>query len=357
MAFQTRGTTTPGTPSGIAGPLDDLVDQIAEAVRERLIQQGVPLQSGLQSEQQSVRQSRQPSGQSGHAGQNAQNAQSARSSAPSASVGSHWQHLVQEGADRLGHAAGESPFQPHVLQEDSALAAKIDHTLLKPEATLDEIKHVCEEARKYHFATVCVNSVYVGTVAELLRGSSTKAIAVVGFPLGAASTASKAFEARESIRVGAQEIDMVLNIGALKSRDYALVLEDIRAVVEASKPYGVKVILETSSLNEDQKVIGCALSKAAGAAFVKTSTGFASGGATADDIALMRRIVGPEMGVKASGGIRTYEDAAKMIAAGASRIGASASVAIVTKKAGAQGSGGKKTDDSSGKKPYKSSLY
>jgi deoxyribose-phosphate aldolase len=303
-----------------------LVDQIAEAVRERLIQQGVPLQTGSESLPN-----------------------------PKTTQPAPWQHLVQEGADRLGHAAGESPFQSHVLKEDSALAAKIDHTLLKPDATLDEIKHVCEEARKYHFATVCVNSMYAGTAAELLRGSTTKAIAVVGFPLGAASTASKAFEAREAIRAGAQEIDMVINIGALKGRDYTLVLEDIRSVVEASKPYGVKVILETSSLNEDQKVIGCALSKAAGAAFVKTSTGFASGGATAEDIALMRRVVGPEMGVKASGGIRTYEDAAKMIAAGATRIGASASVAIVTQQATKTE---KKTDDSAGgKKPFKSSLY
>lgn len=328
MAFQTRGTTgvnsqlSPSGSSSGESSINSLVDQIAEAVRERLLNQGVPLPS--------------------------------TGSSPATKTGSPWQHLVQEGADRLGHA-GESPFQPHVLHGDEALAAKIDHTLLKPEATLDEIKRVCEEARKYHFATVCVNSVYAGTVAELLRGSSTKAIAVVGFPLGAASTASKAFEAREAIRAGAQEIDMVINIGALKSRDYALVLEDIRAVVEASKPYPVKVILETSSLNEDQKVITCALSKAAGAAFVKTSTGFASGGATSEDIALMRRVVGPEMGVKASGGIRTYEDAAKMIAAGASRIGASASVAIVTKQA--SGKPDKKTDDSSGKKPYKNSLY
>ena len=331
MAFQTRGTGSSIGNATATSPasMNSLVDQIAEAVRERLIQQGVPLQAGT-------------SGAPGHAAANLGTAQAAP-----------WQHLVQEGADRLGHVA-ESPFQPHVLQGDDALAAKIDHTLLKPDATLDEIKRMCEEARKYHFATVCVNSVYVGTVAELLRGSVTKAIAVVGFPLGAASTASKAFEARESIRVGAQEIDMVLNVGALKSRDYALVLEDIRAVVEASKPYGVKVILETSSLNDDQKVIGCALSKAAGAAFVKTSTGFASGGATVEDIALMRRIVGPEMGVKASGGIRTYEDATKMIAAGASRVGASASVAIVTKQSGKSD---KKTDDSTGKKPYKTSLY
>ncbi|MGZ6311691.1 MAG: deoxyribose-phosphate aldolase [Bdellovibrionota bacterium] len=305
-------------------PLNSLVDQIADAVRERLLQQGVPVAGG---------------------------------SSPKASA-APWQHLVHEGADRLGHAS-DTPFQPHLLQGDDSLASKIDHTLLKPDATREEIQRVCEEARKYHFATVCVNSAYAGMVAELLRGSVTKAIAVVGFPLGAGSTASKAFEAREAIRAGAQEIDMVINVGALKSRDYALVLEDIRQVVDASKPYGVKVILETSSLNEDQKIIGCALSKAAGAAFVKTSTGFGSGGATTEDIALMRRVVGPEIGVKASGGIRNYEDAAKMIAAGASRIGASASVAIVlkseTKKSDGDkgGSGGKGGTG----KPYKSSLY
>lgn len=332
MVFQPRGShyqSPQGAslpPTGDSNSLNSLVDQIAEAVREKLISQGVPMPS------------------------------LANGAAPQS--GAPWQQLLHQGADRIGHAAGESPFQPHLLQGDETLAAKIDHTLLKPDATREEIERVCAEARKYHFATVCVNSTYVGLVAQLLKGSSTKAIAVVGFPLGAAATATKAFEARESIRAGAEEIDMVINIGALKSRDYALVLDDIRQVVEASKPYGVKVILETSSITEDQKIIGCALSKAAGASFVKTSTGFASGGATAEDIALMRRVVGPEMGVKASGGIRTYEDAAKMIAAGASRIGASASIAIVTKAAGGKesGSAGSSSKDSA-KKPFKSSLY
>jgi len=217
---------------------------------------------------------------------------------------------------------------------DQSLASKIDHTLLKPDATVDEVKRVCEEARKYHFATVCLNSMHIAVASQILKGSSTKPIAVVGFPLGTAASVAKAFEAREAIRLGAQEIDMVINIGALKGRDYALVFDDIKQVVEASKPFGVKVILETSSLNEDQKITGCALAKAAGAAFVKTSTGFAAGGATVEDVALMRRIVGPDMGVKASGGIRTYEDAVNMIAAGATRIGASASIAIVTKQSG-----------------------
>ncbi len=210
------------------------------------------------------------------------------------------------------------------------LAAYIDHTLLKPEATREEVIKLSEEAKKYGFATVCVNSANVGLAASILKGSSTVAIAVVGFPLGAGLTSAKAFEAREAVRCGAREIDMVINIGALKSHDYKLVLDDIKGVVDAVKPIPVKVILETSQLDQEQKIIACALSKGAGAAFVKTSTGFAGGGATAEDIALMRHIVGDDMGVKASGGVRSREDAQKMIAAGADRIGASASVAIVT---------------------------
>lgn len=224
-----------------------------------------------------------------------------------------------------------SPLQkPGTKNQEATLASQIDHTLLKPNATHDEIHKICEEAKTYGFATVCVNSSHVRRAAELLKGSSVKPIAVVGFPLGAASIAAKTFEATEAIAAGALEIDMVLNIGALVSRDYGTVLEDIQQVVQASRPYPVKVILETAMLNEEQKIIACALSKAAGAAFVKTSTGFGPGGATTEDIALMRRVVGPEMGVKASGGIRTREDALRMLAAGATRIGASSSVAIVT---------------------------
>jgi len=179
---------------------------------------------------------------------------------------------------------------------------------------------------------VCVNASNIPLAARLLAGSSTRPIAVVGFPLGAMTTSAKAFEAREAVRAGAAEIDMVVNIGALKGRDYATVLDDIAGVVQASRPAPVKVILETSMLDRDQKVVACALSKAAGAAFVKTSTGFGGGGATAEDIALMRQVVGPEIGVKASGGVRSQEDALKFIAAGADRLGASASVAIVTGK-------------------------
>ncbi|MGC4123138.1 MAG: deoxyribose-phosphate aldolase [Myxococcales bacterium] len=206
----------------------------------------------------------------------------------------------------------------------------IDHTLLKPEATHEEIVKLCNEARQYGFATVCVNSANVGLAAQLLKGCGTVAIAVVGFPLGAALPSAKAFEAREAVRCGAKEIDTVINIGALKSHDYKLVFDDIKAVVEAVRGVPVKVILETSQLDTEEKIIGCALSKAAGAAFVKTSTGFAKGGATVEDVALMRRIVGEDMGVKASGGVRSLDDAQKFVAAGADRLGASASVAIVT---------------------------
>lgn len=242
-------------------------------------------------------------------------------------------NIVKFGASRIGTNPGiEGRF-------DEKLAHMIDHTILKPEVTRDDLKKVCDEARQYHFATVCVNSSNIPFVARQLKGSGVKPIAVVGFPLGAASPQSKAFEAKEAIRNGAEEIDMVINIGELKSKDYKLVYDDIRAVVEASKPHKVKVIIETSSLNHDEKVAACVLSKTAGAAFVKTSTGFAKGGATVEDIELMRRIVGHDMEVKASGGIRSKSDAEAMIKAGANRIGASASVAIVT---------GKKTEKASG---------
>jgi len=231
--------------------------------------------------------------------------------------------LLSIGANRIASTAGG--VKP---RED--LAGMIDHTILKPEATRAELEKVCAEARQWRFATVCVNASNIPLVAKLLDGSGVKPIAVVGFPLGAMTATAKAFEAREAVRSGAREIDMVINIGALKNKDYATVLDDICRVVAASKPYPVKVILETAGLTNDEKIIGCSLSKAAGAAFVKTATGFGPGGATVEDIQLMRRIVGPEIGVKASGGVRTAEDAKKMREAGADRIGASASVAIVT---------------------------
>ncbi|QAT87439.1 deoxyribose-phosphate aldolase [Corallococcus coralloides] len=219
---------------------------------------------------------------------------------------------------------------PATLVKASDLAPYIDHTLLKPEARAEDVVRVAEEARQYGFATVCVNSCHVATAARVLAGATAVPIAVVGFPLGAALSSAKAFEAREAIRAGAREIDMVLNLGALKAHDYQRVHQDIAAVVEASHPIPVKVILETGHLTDEEKVVACALSKAAGAAFVKTSTGFGPGGATVKDIELMRAVVGDEVGVKASGGVRSAEDAVKLIRAGANRLGASASVAIVT---------------------------
>ncbi len=229
------------------------------------------------------------------------------------------------GASRIGAPGGMG-------KPETGFASMIDHTLLKPEAVRDDIVHLCEEARKYHFASVCVNSTWVGLAKSLLAGSDVMVCCVVGFPLGAMSPGSKAYEARDAVRHGAQEIDMVMNIGAMKSRDYETVFEDICKVVKASSPAGVKVILECSSLTDEEKVIGCSLSKLAGAAFVKTSTGFAKGGATVEDVSLMRRVVGNDIGVKASGGVRTPEDASRMTEAGANRIGASASIAIATGK-------------------------
>jgi len=214
---------------------------------------------------------------------------------------------------------------------DRALAARIDHTLLKPEATATEIDRLCQEAREYGFWSVCVNSGWVRRAKEQLQGSPVKVCCVVGFPLGAMDPESKAFETRQAVAHGADEIDMVLNVGALKSGDLALVEQDIRGVVQAAPGRITKVILETGLLTDEEKVQTCLICKAAGAGFVKTSTGFAKGSAATEaDIALMRKTVGPDMGVKASGGVRSLADAQKMLAAGATRIGASSGVAIVT---------------------------
>ncbi len=219
------------------------------------------------------------------------------------------------------------------------VARLIDHTLLKPEASAEQITQLCQEAREYHFATVCVNSARVALAAELLRGSEIAVCAVVGFPLGASMPEAKAGEARLAIAAGAGEIDMVLNIGALKDRDLQALLRDIGAVVVACHAQEVpcKVILETALLSDEEKVIACVVSCAAGADFVKSSTGFGGGGATVADIALMRRVVGPDVGVKASGGVRTLADAQAVVAAGATRIGASAGVAIVRGERGEEG--------------------
>lgn len=214
---------------------------------------------------------------------------------------------------------------------DSRIARYIDHTLLKPEATRQEVVTLCDEARRFGFFSVCVNSSNVALCSELLRGSRTIPICVVGFPLGACLAQVKAFEAKEAIKLGAREIDTVINIGALKSGDLQTVLDDLAMTVEASRPWPVKVILETSKLTDEEKVAGCVLSREAKAAFVKTSTGFGGGGATMEDVRLMASVVKKAgMQVKASGGVRTTADAKAMIEAGADRIGASSSVAIVT---------------------------
>jgi deoxyribose-phosphate aldolase len=234
-------------------------------------------------------------------------------------------NVVANGADRVS-------FHGDAADVPLDLAKYIDHTLLKPEATAEQIDQLCNEARKYNFASVCINPTWVKRAATNLRGTRVVTCTVIGFPLGANTTAIKAMEARRALREGAREIDMVLNVGALKSGAYEQVKEDIAQVAEAAHEVGglCKVILETALLTDEEKVIASSLAKEAKADFVKTSTGFGSGGATVYDVALMRETVGPEMGVKASGGVRTLEDVEDMIAAGASRIGASAGVQIVS---------------------------
>ncbi|WML59687.1 deoxyribose-phosphate aldolase [Neobacillus sp. PS2-9] len=210
------------------------------------------------------------------------------------------------------------------------VAAMIDHTLLKPEATKEQIETLCQEAIENKFFSVCVNPVWVRTSKELVKNSEVKVCTVIGFPLGASTSETKAFETKNAIENGADEVDMVINIGALKDQNDTLVENDIRAVVEAAKGKALtKVIIETSLLTKEEKIRACELSVKAGANYVKTSTGFSTGGATFDDIALMRKTVGPTIGVKASGGVRSTEDAQKMIEAGATRIGASSSVDII----------------------------
>jgi deoxyribose-phosphate aldolase len=226
-------------------------------------------------------------------------------------------------------AASGAPAAPSL--PPASLAAYIDHTLLKPDATKAQLDKLCAEAAEYHFYSVCVNSSWVGYCARKLRGSGVKVVAVVGFPLGAMDSRAKAVETRYALENGADEIDMVINVGALKSGDLATVEEDIRAVYRACRQTTtLKVIIECALLTDQEKVTACQLAVKAGAQFVKTSTGFAESGAKVQDVALMRRVVGSRIGVKAAGGIRSYEDAVAMVQAGANRIGASSSVAIVT---------------------------
>ena len=208
-------------------------------------------------------------------------------------------------------------------------ASMIDHTLLKADATRSQIEKLCSEASEFEFASVCVNPTWVKYSAELLKNSKVKVCTVIGFPLGASTSEVKAFETKNAIANGAEEIDMVINIGALKNQEFDLVREDIKQVVNAANGTLVKVIIETCLLSDEEKVKACELSVEAGADFVKTSTGFSTGGATAEDVALMRKTVGPTVGVKASGGVRNLQDMQKMIEAGATRIGASSGVAII----------------------------
>jgi deoxyribose-phosphate aldolase len=232
--------------------------------------------------------------------------------------------IIDAGAARI--SASE-----RLTRVDPAVAALIDHTILKPDATREDVRKVCREARQYSFASVCVNPYWVPLVAAELAGSPVKVCTVVGFPLGATSTEAKVAETAAALRAGAHEIDMVINVGALRSGDLDAVKADVQAVVAVAHAARaiVKVILETALLDDSQKAVASSLCKLAGADFVKTSTGFGPSGATAHDVALMRQVVGSEMGVKASGGIRTLDDLKQMAAAGASRIGASASVKIV----------------------------
>lgn len=210
-----------------------------------------------------------------------------------------------------------------------SIAKKIDHTMLKADSTKETILRYCAEAKEHGFASVCVNSCHVPLVASTLKGSDVVTCCVVGFPLGAMLTSAKAYEASEAVKAGAGEVDMVINIGAIKDKDWDFVREDIKAVVEASKPAIVKVIIETCLLTDEEKVKACELSEEAGAAFVKTSTGFSTGGATIEDIKLMKKTVGNHLQVKASGGIRTPEFAAELIEAGADRIGAGNGVILL----------------------------
>ncbi len=241
------------------------------------------------------------------------------------------QGVIDAGASRLGLYAGE--------KVPSGVAGLIDHTLLKADASRKEIEKLCAEAREFGFATVCINPTWVATASRLLRGSSAGVCTVVGFPLGATTTDVKQYETRRVIYDGATEVDMVINIGALKSGDLALVERDISAVAGVCRECGVlsKVIIEAALLTDEEKISACSLSKAAGAEYVKTSTGFGPGGATVADVALMRRVVGPDIGVKAAGGVRDYEALKNLVSAGASRVGASAGVKIVQEsKGGAQ---------------------
>ena len=239
--------------------------------------------------------------------------------------------IIRQVTEEICSKYGASVSTPAAAGNNAADMAKyIDHTYLKPEASITDIRKICDEAKKYHTASVCVNPSYIQYVAQQLEGSGVTPCCVIAFPLGACTPEAKAFEASDAATKGAKEIDMVINIGAVKSGDWMLVKRDIEGVVDAVKGRAkVKVIIETCLLTDEEKVRACTVSKLAGADFVKTSTGFSTGGATVEDVKLMRETVGPEMGVKASGGIHSYEEAVAMLKAGASRLGASSTLKIM----------------------------
>lgn len=242
--------------------------------------------------------------------------------------------VLARGGDSVLGVRVDEPYSPE------SMASYIDHTLLKSDATIQDVKKVCDEAKKYQFASVCVNPSYIRFVADQLEGSGVIPCCVLGFPFGTQTPEAKKSETLDAICNGAKEVDMVINVGAIKSNDWHLVKRDVESVVNTARGKAdVKVILETSLLTDEEIVKACTICKLVGAAFVKTSTGYSTGGATVESVSLMRQTVGPDVGVKASGGIRTYEDAVKMIKAGANRIGASAGIKIIAGPSGGEGSG------------------
>jgi deoxyribose-phosphate aldolase len=259
----------------------------------------------------------------------------------------HLDELIRDAIERNAAGTLRVDWTPPTITEAAALARLIDHTLLKPEAGEEQVRAVCAEAAANGFASVCVNPGWVPICAELLLETSVKVCTVIGFPLGATLPAVKAYEVEQVAQLGAHEVDMVLNVGRLRDGDYGAVYRDIAAVVDAARENGLllKVIMETGLLDDEQKIAACVISKEAGADFVKTATGFSGGGATVEDIALMRRVVGPSLGVKASGGVRTAADALAMIAAGATRIGTSGGLRIVQEFAAGA------TDSPTGREP------
>jgi deoxyribose-phosphate aldolase len=322
---RTRGARGPGEKDDVTNEYEDLIEIITRRVMEELGPQGPHGSSTAAERDASVR----PAGAEAAPAVRAPDHDAETRerlklfSVSGARDAEETRALAEAGASRVVATVGYCPAA-------DGLASLIDHTLLKPDAIREDIERLCREAAQFCFASVCVNPNWVPLCRDLLRGTGVRVCTVIGFPFGTHLPDVKAFEARRAVEQGAEEVDMVINIGALKSKDYALVEQDIRGVVQAvGKATVVKVILETALLTRDEKIMGASLAKAAGADYVKTSTGYAGGGATVEDVRLLRETVGPEIGVKASGGIRTQEDVKAMVAAGATRIGASAGIKIV----------------------------